>query len=88
MKKFYEKVRYDEDIFGVSQHQSVHVWTLHGLPRSSITVSWVWEFKINATFFSELSFYLSTFGHLTDLRQKNMLKLTFSIINIYRKANP
>lgn len=89
MKKFsFLKVRYDEAIFGISQHQSVHLCTLHVFPRSSMKASWVWEFKINVTFFSELSFYLSTFWHLADLRQKNMFKLTFPIVNIYRQANP
>lgn len=58
------------------------------LSRSSMKVSWAWVFKINVTFFSELSFYLSTFWHLADLRQGNMFKLTFAIINIYRRANP
>lgn len=61
---------------------------VHCMCRSSMKISWVWEFKINVTFFSGLSLFLSTFWLLPDFRQKNMFKLTFPIVNTYRQANP
>lgn len=45
-----------------------------------------WTFKIKFPFFSKRSFPLSNSWHLTDLKQQNMFKLMFPIVNVLRLA--